>query len=271
MIPPVLRRLLVNSELKMQLRATPKPVGSLKYDRWGFNSDANLKGMAIGKLFYDKYFRTEAYGLENVPAEGRALIICNHSGYLPIDAVLVGVAIATNQHAPRLPRAMMERFLPTIPYVGNYLNAIGAVVGDVQNCLDMLRNEEVIMVFPEGVRGTGKGFSKRYELQRFGNGFMHLAMETNTPIIPVGVVGCEESMPMFGNIKPMARLLNIPYVPMAFPVPLPTKVTLHFGKPLYFKGAIESEDTVTEHVNTVKNTITSLINEGLAMRNGIKE
>jgi len=154
--------------------------------------------------------------------------------------------------------------------VGNLMNALGAVVGEVQNCLDMLRNEEAIMVFPEGVRGTGKGYSKRYQLQRFGNGFMHLAIETNTPIIPVGVVGCEEALPMIGNLKGLARMMGVPYAPVALPLPLPTKVTIHFGKPLHFTGPIDNEDKVTAHVNEVKAAISSLLAEGLALREARK-
>lgn len=266
MIPQLLRRLLVPEELESVLAAAPKPVGSLGYDRWGYNTETTQLGLGAAKKIYDHFYRAEAYGLENVPSQGRVLIISNHSGYLPMDAVLIGVALATNPHGPRLPRAMMERFLPSVPYVGNLLNAVGAVVGEVQNCVDMLREEEAIMVFPEGVRGTGKGYPKRYQLQRFGNGFMHLAIETNTPIIPVGVVGCEESFPMFGNIGPLARAMNIPYVPVALPVPLPAKVTIHFGQPLHFRGPVESEQAVTSHVNEVKAAINGLIAEGLTLR-----
>lgn len=266
MIPQLLRRLVLPEELESTLSAAPKPVGSLGYDRWGFNTETTLLGLGAAKKVYDHFYQTQAFGLENVPPQGRALIIANHSGYLPMDAVLIGVALATNPHGPRLPRAMMERFLPTVPYLGNLLNAVGAVVGEVQNCVDMLREEEAIMVFPEGVRGTGKGYRKRYQLQRFGNGFLHLAIETNTPIIPVGVVGCEESFPMIGNIAPLARLLDIPYVPVALPVPLPAKVTLHFGKPLRFTGPIDNEQAIACHVGSVKTAINGLIAEGLALR-----
>lgn len=266
MVTNLLRRYLVPQELEAVFSTSTKRVGSLGFDRWGYNTDASRLALGVAKKFYDNYFHTEAFGLENVPREGRVLIIGNHSGYAPVDGVLIGVAVATNPHGSRLPRAMIERFFPTVPYVGNYMNALGAVVGEVQNCLDMLHQEEAIIVFPEGVRGTGKGYAKRYQLQRFGNGFMHLAIETNTPIIPVGVVGCEESLPMFGNVQPLADLLGIPYVPVALPFPLPTKVTLHFGKPLHFHGPVDNEVAVTEQVEAVKTAINGLIAEGLAMR-----
>src|SRR5262249_20160467 len=141
------------------------------------------------------------------PANGRLLIVGNHSGQLPMDGVLVGYALLTNPHGPRAARAMIERFFPTVPFLGNLLNGLGAVIGDPLNCAKMLEAGEAIIVFPEGIRGSGKPYRKRYELQRFGNGFVHLAMAHKTPILPVGIVGCEETMPSLGSIDPLARLL----------------------------------------------------------------
>lgn len=266
MLKQLLRRALLSPELETLLDATAKPVGSLGYDRWGFRSDTNRWGVGAAKLFYDHYFHTEAHGLENVPKSGRVLIISNHSGFVPIDAILIGVALCTNPHGPRMPRAMIERFLPTIPYIGNWMNAVGAVVGDVQNCVDMLHNEEAVMVFPEGVRGTGKGYARRYQLQRFGCGFLNLAIETDTPIVPVGVVGCEESMPMFGNVEMLAKAMALPYFPLALPAPLPAKVIINFGKPMRFSGPVVSEDCTRAHVEAVKAEIRRLIDQGLAQR-----
>jgi 1-acyl-sn-glycerol-3-phosphate acyltransferase len=266
MLKQALHRMLIPPRLEALLDATAKPVGSLGYDRWGFRSDTNRWGVGTAKLLYDHFFHAEALGLENIPASGRVLIISNHSGYLPVDAILIGVALCTNPHAPRMPRAMIERFLPTIPYIGNWMNAVGAVVGDVQNCIDMLNQDEAVMVFPEGVRGTGKGYLRRYQLQRFGCGFLNLALETGTPIVPVGVAGCEESLPMFGNIRALARAVALPYVPVALPFPLPTKVVISFGKPMHFSGPVVSEARTRAHVEEVKAAIRELINQGLARR-----
>lgn len=261
-----LRRKLLPPELEASLDASPKHVGSLGYDRWGFRTETNRTSLAIARLFYEYYFRTEAFGLENIPSTGRVLIISNHSGYLPLDGILIGVALATNPNGSRMPRAMIERFIPATPWVGNWMNAVGAVVGDVQNCIDMLREEEAVIVFPEGVRGTGKGWDKRYQLQRFGSGFLQLAMETNTPIIPVGVAGCEESLPMFGNVASLARRLALPYFPVAIPAPLPVKVVLNFGKPIHFHGPVINEQDTEKHVQEVKNAIQSLIDKGRDQR-----
>lgn len=264
----VLKKFLVSKETDAIVDRIPKPVGSFGYDPWGYNSEVFKVGLGLFKPLYEKYFRVEAYGLENIPKEGRLLVIANHSGQLPIDGMLVGYALATNPHAPRAVRAMIERFFPTMPFVGNLVNELGAVLGDPENCVKMLRNEECVIVFPEGVRGAGKPWSERYKLQRFGLGFMHLAMTENTPIVPVGIVGCEETMPTPFHLNGLAKVLGIPYVPVTTPVPLPAKVRLYFGKPMTFEGPVKSEDDTAIKVERVKDEIRALIQKGLSERKG---
>lgn len=265
----ILKKLLVSPKLEQQVANIVKPVGEYGYDPWGYQTDSFMIGLSIFKKVFDNYFRVESRGLEHVPEKGRALVIANHSGQLPMDGIMIGIAIATREHAPRAGRAMVERFFPTVPFIGNLLNQVGAVIGDPINCVKMLQNEEVIIVFPEGIRGSGKPYKKKYQLQRFGNGFMHIAMTHKTPIIPVGVVGCEETIPSLGDIKPLAKLLGIPYVPIAFPLPLPAKVILNFGEPMRFEGDIDNEESVTEKVETVKDEIRRLIKKGRSERKGV--
>lgn len=263
-----LKQHFVSAETDSAIDRIPKPVGTFGYDPWGYNSDAAKLAMQALTPFYKKYFRVEAHGLENVPRQGRVLVIANHSGQLPIDGMLIGYAMATNPHAPRSLRVMIERWFPTIPFVGNMLNEIGGVLGDPENCINMLRAEEAIIVFPEGVRGAGKTWDQRYKLQRFGLGFMHLAITENTPILPVGVVGCEETMPTPFHLKMLARLMGMPYLPLTTPVPLPAKVRLYFGEPMRFEGPITSEDDIAIKVEKVKDAINSLIARGLQEREG---
>ncbi|MGQ0621793.1 MAG: lysophospholipid acyltransferase family protein [Panacagrimonas sp.] len=260
---------LVTPEIDELIDRVPKQVGSFGYDTWGYDESKVRLGAGLMRLLYEKYFRVTAHGLENVPAEGRVLIIGNHSGQLPIDGTLVGYALLTNPHGPRAARAMIERFLPTVPFLGNLLNGLGAVIGDPLNCARMLESDEAIIVFPEGVRGSGKPYRKRYQLQRFGNGFVHLAMAHRTPIVPVGIVGCEETMPSLGSIKPLARLLGIPYVPIAPPLPLPARVFLNFGEPIRFGPESCTEAEVTMRVERVKDLIRELIDKGLTERTRI--
>lgn len=259
---------LVTPEISDLFARMPKPVGSFGYDAWGYNEDNAMIGVALVRFLYEKYFRVTAHGLEHVPREGRVLVIANHSGQLPMDGVMIGYALATNPAAPRAPRAMIERFLPTVPWLGNLLNSLGGVIGDPANCVKMLEAEEAILVFPEGVRGSGKLYKQRYQLQRFGNGFMHLAMQHDTPIIPVGVVGCEETMPSIYNIAPLAKLLGLPYLPVAPLLPLPARVYLNFGAPLRF-APVRTEDEVTERVEQVKDALRALIDQGLQQRTRI--
>jgi len=259
---------LVTPEIDEYFAKMPKPVGSFGYDPWGYNENTAKVGLALVKLLYDKYFRVTAHGLENIPKKGRVLVIPNHSGQLPMDGMLIGVAMATNENGPRAARAMIERFFPTVPWVGNLLNSFGGVIGDPVNCIKMLESEEAVVVFPEGVRGSGKLYKHRYELQRFGNGFMHLAMQTRTPIVPCGVVGCEETMPSVYDVKWLAKLLGIPYAPIAPLLPLPARVYLNFGEPIQFKPA-DSEDKVTAQVEKVKDEIRRLIDKGLSERTRI--
>ncbi len=261
---------IVTPEVEDLLARAPKPVGSFGYDPWGYNENAARIALGVFKLLYEKYFRVTAHGLENVPRQGRVLIVPNHSGQLPFDGVLIGTAMVLNHDGPRIARAMIERFFPTVPWLGNLLNGMGGVIGDPSNCAKMLDNEEAVIVFPEGVRGSGKLYRDRYQLQRFGNGFMHLAMNHRTPIIPVGVVGCEETMPALANLAPIAKLLGLPYLPLVpAPFPLPARVYLNFGEPMVFEGDVENEDQIGERVEQVKSAIRGLVDKGLAERTKI--
>lgn len=270
MIRQKLTHLLSDKELVKRINSIPKFTGSMGYDAWGFNKQQTARTAGFLKWLYEYYFRVEAYGLENIPAKGRSLIIANHSGQLPLDGLLIGYAMFTNPHAPRAPRPMIERFFPSMPYIGNLLNNMGAVIGDPVNCSKMLEREEPILVFPEGVRGSGKPYSKRYQLQRFGHGFAQLAIKHNAPIIPVGVVGCEETMPSLGNFKPLAKLLGVPYIPLTLPAVLPAKVVLNFGKPITMQTkSPEDTPSIAHDVERVKDAIRRLVDKGLEQRSGV--
>lgn len=270
---PKILKFLQSKEIKEYMKHFPNNVGSSGYDPWGFNMNGVKSMLPLSKFLFETFFRVEVSGLENIPKEGRCLIIGNHSGQLPLDGILVGHALLTNPNGPRAPKAMIERFLPTVPFVGNLLNSMGAVIGDPVNCERMLNMEEAIIVFPEGVRGSGKTIQNRYKLQRFGSGFMHLAMKHKTPIVPVGIVGCEESIISVADIKPLAKLLGMPYAPLVFPMVLPTKVYLHFGKPMHFvpKTKDYRESEAIQNVTMVKEEIKNLINLGLTKRKAIFE
>jgi 1-acyl-sn-glycerol-3-phosphate acyltransferase len=265
----LLKKGLVSERISRHVDSVPKNLGAGGYDAWGFNKEVFKASLPIAAFLHDQYFRVESHGLANVPADGRVLLIANHAGQLPLDGVMIGAALALREENPRFARAMIERFFPTVPFLGNALNGMGAVVGDPLNCEKMLDREEAVVVFPEGVGGSGKPWSERYQLQRFGSGFMHLAMNKNTPIIPVGVVGSEETMPSLGNFSPLARLLGVPYIPIAAPFPLPAKIVLNFGEPLVFANDLSNEDDMTANVEIVKDAIRALIKKGLSQRESV--
>ena len=250
-------------------------LNSAGFDRWGLHPETLRKFAPLLYLLYKKYFRVEATGLENIP-DGRVLYIGNHGGQIPLDAMMAGLALFLESEPPRISRAMVERWVPTVPFVSSLFTRIGAMIGDPNNCRDLLMHDQSVMVFPEGVRGSGKLFKDRYQLQRFGTGFMRLALETNTPIIPVAIIGTEETYPSVMNLKNVAKLIGAPYFPVTpfFPLlgplgllPLPTKVTVRFGKPIYFEGKEnESEDLIREKVQKVKDALQAEIDIGLEKR-----
>lgn len=264
--PTILNKIFDNTSIEDYVNVFPNRVGSHGYDAWGFNIRNMKNNMRFTKFLYDTYFKVEAIGLENVPKEGRCLIIPNHSGQLPFDGMLVAYAMLTSPYGPRAPKAMVEKFLPTVPFIGNWLNSVGAVIGDPVNCERMLDNEEAVIAFPEGVRGSNKLYKQRYQLQRFGTGFMHLAMKHDAPIIPVAVVGMEESIRSYANIKPVAKLLGMPVAPLVFPYIFPSKVYIYFGEPMYFNNDVYREEDIKERVDLVKREIDILIKDGIEKR-----
>jgi 1-acyl-sn-glycerol-3-phosphate acyltransferase len=244
----------------------PNKVGSFGYDPWGFNIKVIKKFATLGRFLYEDYFKVETHGFENIPKEGRCLVIANHSGQLPFDAILLGYGMVINPVAPRAPKGMYERFIPTLPLFSSWFSQMGGALGDPENCERMLEKDEAIVVFPEGARGISKPWKKRYQLERFGNGFVHMAMRSNAPIIPVGIAGCEEIMINFGNLDGLKEFLNFPQVPLLLPIVFPSKVIINIGKPIYFEGTADREYLVEARAKQVKAEVKRLMNEAREMR-----
>ena len=177
-----------------------------------------LYEVITGVMLYRYYFRAEVRDIERVPV-GRCLLVANHAGQLPFDAMMLSAAMLLDAEPPRIARGMGEYWIPRLPFVGTAAVRGGAMVGTPDNCRHMLENEECVMVFPEGVRGINKPFRKRYRLQRFGQGFMRLALEAGAPIVPVGIVGSEEQQPGIANLSALARLLGMPAFPITATFP----------------------------------------------------
>jgi 1-acyl-sn-glycerol-3-phosphate acyltransferase len=257
------------------LRESTK-VNSAGFDPWGLHLKTAEKAMRSVRWLYDHYFRVKVHGIERLPANGRVMIVPNHSGQVPIDGLLIALAMVLEAKPPRLVRGMVERWFPALPFISTLFVRCGQVVGDPENCRDLLRREQTILVFPEGVRGTGKTWWDRYQLQHFGTGFMRLAIETKTPIVPVAVVGAEETYPSIYRIDWLAKLLGVPYVPITpfFPLlgplgalPLPVQVELHFGEPRLYDGDADAPDAeVMVKVEQVKADIQRMLDRGVDAR-----
>ncbi|KAB2898212.1 MAG: acyltransferase family protein [Kofleriaceae bacterium] len=242
------------------------------YDAYGLGRDHLKVAALLAGWVYRHYFRCVAKGVEHIPPAGRVLFIANHSGQLPYDGVVIGSACFLEPPQPRLVRSMVEHFVPTVPFASYLLQRWGQITGTPENCRRLLEEDEAILVFPEGARGISKPFSRRYQLQPFGLGFMRLALETRTPIVPVAVIGAEEQAPAV-NVKPLARLLGapsfpvVPYPPFVPLLPLPVKYRLYFGEQMTFTGDPDDDDDVLEEkVRAVKHRIESMIHLGLRER-----
>ena len=276
LLPLTLRQL--DEEIADRLARIPTETNEYGYDPHGMHLGAVRRAMLTTALMYRYYFRVETFGIEKVPT-GRVLLIANHAGQLPFDAAMLGAAMLLEAEPPRVGRGMGEYWIPQLPWVSVAAARTGALVGTPENCEAMLEAGECVMVFPEGVRGMNKLFSQRYQLQRFGLGFMRLSLNTGTPIVPVGIVGSEEQQPGIANLEGLGKLFGMPAFPLTlgFPwlgplgiLPLPVKYRIYFGEPQHYEGAASEEDADIERkVNAVRRSISDLLERGRRERRGI--
>jgi 1-acyl-sn-glycerol-3-phosphate acyltransferase len=273
-LPLPLRYIEPDPDVVAALDASIGSVNEIGFDAWGFSPEWAKVLYTIGKRVYD-YFRPEVFGAENIPA-GRVLIVPNHAGQLPFDGIVIAVATLLHTKPPRLCRAMVERWFPKTPFINEIFARGGAVLGAPINCRNLLLDDQAILVFPEGARGSGKLFQDRYKLVDFGRGFMRLALQTKTPIVPTAVIGSEESIVSVHSSKLLARVFQAPYFPIPphLPLlgalayfPLPVKFRVHFGKPMYFEGAFDDEDSAIDaKVAEVQAEVQRMIDAGLKQR-----
>jgi 1-acyl-sn-glycerol-3-phosphate acyltransferase len=267
---------LLGESFATRMARVPLALGSSGVDPFGLDPQWAKYALSTVALLHRKYFRSEVHGIENVPS-GRILLVANHSGQLPVDAALIGAAMFMDADPPRIVRAMVEKWAVSLPFVSLLFTRVGQVVGVPENATRLLARGEALLVFPEGARGISKTFDSRYKLTDFGLGFMRLAIETDTPIVPIAVVGAEEQYVSLANVDALAKLFRMP----AFPIipqlllpggqlPLPTKYRIWFGEPMRFSGDPDDDDSVIdEKVWLVKQTIQSMLNRGLKERRHI--
>jgi 1-acyl-sn-glycerol-3-phosphate acyltransferase len=252
-------------------------------DEFGLDRSFDAKLRPVLDFLYRRYFRIQTEGIENVPREGRAVVVGNHSGSIPIDGLMLRAALRLDHSANRDLRWLAEDFLFYLPFAGVFMNRAGAVRACQENAERLLSRDNLIAVFPEGVQGIRKLFRDRYRLQRFGRGgYIRLCLRTRAPLIPCAIIGGEEASPLLYRFDALADLLRIPYLPVTptFPalgalglVPAPTKWRIKFGEPIAFDNygpeAADDDLLVGRLSERVRTTIQSMLETGLQKRRSV--
>ena len=256
---------------------------SWEVDEFGFDQEWTESLLPIFRWVYRTYWRVETSGLENVPSQGRALLGSNHAGVLPWDGAMIKTAILEEHPEPRHARALIASFFFGMPFLSWFLRRTGQTVGHPDDSVRLLEQDQLVLVFPEGVKGTGKPFKDRYRLRRFGRGgFVQVAIQAQAPIIPISVVGSEEIYPMLADLAPLAKLIGFPYLPVTatWPalgllglVPLPSKWRIQFHAPIR-TDLRKPEDALDQSLvmtvsDQVRDTIQAGIYENLKRRRGV--
>jgi 1-acyl-sn-glycerol-3-phosphate acyltransferase len=254
--------------------------GDYEVDEFGFDPElTDAVFHPLVRLLYRDWFRTEVGGLEHVPADGAGLVVGNHSGTVALDALVLATALHDRHPARRYLRLLGADLVFRMPVVSEIARKTGGTVACNPDAERLLGNGELVGVFPEGFKGVGKLYSDRYKLQRFGRGgFVSAALRTGTPIVPVAIVGGEEIYPMLADVKPLARLLKLPYFPVTptFPwlgplgmVPLPSKWLIEFCPPIPTAHLTDSADdplVVFNLADQVRETIQHTLHKLLERR-----
>jgi 1-acyl-sn-glycerol-3-phosphate acyltransferase len=258
--------------------------GDYDVDEFGFDPDLTDNVLLPPlRLLYEKWFRVEVSGVANLPVDGGALVVSNHSGTLPIDSVMTAIAVHDNHPEHRYLRMLGADLVFQIPVLGELARKTGQTLACTEDAERLLSAGELVGVWPEGFKGIGKPFRDRYKLQRFGRGgFVSAALRTGVPIIPCSIVGAEEIYPKIANLGPVARLLGLPYFPVTptFPllgplgaVPLPTKWRIEFGEPIRtdsYPAAAADDPMLTFNItDQVRETIQQTLYRMLARRRSV--
>jgi 1-acyl-sn-glycerol-3-phosphate acyltransferase len=254
--------------------------GDYEVDQFGFDPDLNATLlMPVALALYRNWFRVESRGLANIPDSGAALLVANHSGVLPLDAIMLQAGVFADHPAKRSLRLLGADLVYTVPVLSSLARRSGHTRADPVHARRLLAAGELVGVFPEGFKGIGKPFSDRYRLQRFGRGgFARTALQAGVPIIPCAIVGAEEIYPMLGNSRALAEALRLPYFPLTplFPwlgplgaVPLPSKWIIECCEPVATgEHPVDEpdEDLVARLADEVRDTIQAKLGELVVAR-----
>lgn len=245
-------------------------------DPWGLNLRKARKYIDYLYPFYKNYFQVRTFGLENLP-DAPVMMVANHGGQIALDGMLVSMATVLESEPPRLVRGMIERWMAKLPFIAKFASQGGSILGDRKNCLYLLEKGESILVFPEGVEGVAKSHKNYYKMQNFTHGFYRMALHHRTAIVPVAVIGAEETYPFVRQMKGLANFFKLPSFPLSplfllgplgF-IPLPSPIDIYFGRPI-----IPSEDLnpdspdelIQGEVKKIQDQIKTMLKVGLEKR-----
>ena len=242
------------------------------FDRFGMSQAGIARALGVTRFFYERWFRVTSHGIENIPADGAAVLAANHSGTLPFDAMMLWNDVVRQTEPPRAARVVMDHFVNLLPGISILFTRGGGFGGSRGNMHALLDAGELVVVFPEGVRGIGKPYGKRYQLQRWTEGHAEMAIRHQAPVIPVAVIGAEEQLPQIARLP--IRAFGSPYIPVtATPVPLPVRYHIWYGAPIpvdeYAPDQADEPAAVAALAARVKGAVASLIHAGLAQRGGV--
>ena len=278
-----LNRVMEVAQFVYQQQALSRRGTDYAVDDFGFDPQWTESFLTVFKIIYRDYWRVETTGIEHVPATGRALLVANHAGVLPWDGTMIKTAMFVEHPQPRHVRALVASLFMGMPVLSWFLRRTGQTVGHPDDTRRLLERDELVLVFPEGVKGTGKPFKDRYRLRRFGRGgFVATAIRAGAPIIPVSVVGSEEIYPMVADLAPVAKAFGLPYLPITpfWPllgplglVPLPSKWRIQFHPPMhvetYSPEAADDRNLVMALADEVRETIQKGVYENLKRRRSV--
>jgi 1-acyl-sn-glycerol-3-phosphate acyltransferase len=220
---------------------------------------------ALG-LLYRRYFKVSCHGLEHVPPRGRAMLVGNHSGGIALDAAMVIASCFLELEPPRLAQGMAEKFINRFPFASVWASRCGQFTGIPEHAQRLLESDRLLLVFPEGARGTAKLWKERWSLVDFGTGFLRLALRTRAPIVPFAFIGGGDAIPTITNLYRIGKLVGVPYLPITpwiAPLPRPVKLAIHYGEPMLLQGSgSEDDEVVRRQVEEVRARIGALIEEG---------
>ena len=275
---------IVNYSIQSQADMVKRRItGEYETDEWGYDQEVVDAVKPFFDFMYHTYWRVETSGIEQIPLEGRALLVSNHSGQLPFDGSMLGVAVLNEHPMQRLVRTLYASWFPTVPFFSTLFTKAGQALASEENGIRLLEKEQLVAVYPEGIKGVGKLFKDRYRLARFGRGgFVRMALKTQSPMIPVAIIGAEETYISLYKSDFIARMIGFPFFPITVTwpwfgllgfIPLPTKWYIDIGEPIltegYGSGAADNLMLVSQLTDQMRNVVQNMIFNRLSKRKSI--